>query len=223
MVSTACGGPRQTRDERGFTLVEFMIAAAITIAVLGGTITLATQIQQGYSTQLDDVTVEEEARFTLDWIARLMRSAGSNPYSIALSPCPVANTPFAALTLDPNGNGIQDDVRVHSDNNPADGLLIGAAGACTQLSEDVTIAHDPVNLVITRNDRGDPAGVTTMTEPIFTQLLFTYLNEARAPTTTATAVAWAQIRVTGRSRAFNSITREFTTSSLETEVRLRTR
>ena len=30
---------------------------------------LATQMQQAYSTQLDDATVEEEVRFSLDWIA----------------------------------------------------------------------------------------------------------------------------------------------------------
>ena len=69
-------------DARGFTLVEFMIAALITTAVLGGTVVLATQLQQGYSTQLDDVLVEQEARFALDWIARILRSAGSNPYLV---------------------------------------------------------------------------------------------------------------------------------------------
>ena len=225
MVSTTRTHSLPRHGERGFTLVEFMIASAITVAVLGATVGLATQLQQGYSTQLDDATVEQEARFTLDWIARIMRSAGSNPYTITLSPC--SGTPaFQALDLDPNLNGIQDDVRVQADINPPDGLIIGVAGACTtnpELGEDVTIAHDPATLVITRRDHAVDAAGVTMTEPIFTELLFTYLDTARAATTTAATVAYAQIRITGRSRAFNPITQEFPTSSLETEVRLRVR
>lgn len=210
-------------DERGFTLVEFMIAGAISIAVLGGTVALATQIQQGYSTQLDDVAVEEEARFALDWIARVLRPAGSNPYGIVLSPCPAASTAFQGLRLDPNANGIQDDVRVQADINPPNGLLVGAAAACTEQGEDITIAHDIAASTITRRDHAIDASGVAMTPPIFTQLRFTYLNAARAATTTPAAIVYAQIRVTGRSEALNPITLQNTTATLETEVRLRTR
>ena len=71
MVDTRRTTRRRTLgDARGFTLVEFMIAALIMTAVLGGTVMLASQLQQGYSTQLDDVVVEQEVRYALDWIAR---------------------------------------------------------------------------------------------------------------------------------------------------------
>ena len=224
MVTVTRKGRSGMLGESGFTLIEAMIAAAISTAVLGGTVLLATQIQQAYSTQLDGVTVEEEARFTLDWIARVMRSAGSNPYAITLSPCPDANTTFQAIRLDPNGNGLEDDVRVQADINPANGLLVGSAGDCgAEQWEDITIAHDPNSLVITKRDHAvDVAGVT-MTEPIFTELLFTYLDVARVATTSEAAIAYAQIRVTGQSKARHPITGVFTTSSLEMEVRLRGR
>lgn len=224
MVTVTHKGRSAVHGESGFTLVEFMIAAAITTAVLGGTVALATQLQQAYSTQLDDATVQEEARFTLDWIARIMRSAGSNPYTITLSPCPDANTTFQAIRLDPNANGLQDDVRVQADINPPNGLLVGAAGNCAaEQEEDITIAHDPVNFVITKRDHAvDVAGVT-MTEPIFTGLVFTYFTAAGVATTSAAALAYARIRVTGRSKARHPITGQFTISSLETEVRLRGR
>ena len=75
------------KDIRGFTLVEFLIAMAITAAVLGGTVALASQIQRSYSTQLDDTTAEEEVRFALDWIAQALRNAGTNPYNISVSTC----------------------------------------------------------------------------------------------------------------------------------------
>lgn len=214
---------RSLGEEGGFTLVEFMIAGAISIVVLGGTVMLATQIQQGYSTQLDDVTAEEEARFALDWIARVLRPAGSNPYGIVLSACPVANTAFQGLRLDPNANGIQDDVRIQADINPPNGLLVGASAVCTEQGEDITIAHDPEDLVITRRDHAVDAAGVAMTEPIFTALLFTYLNAARTTTTDPDAIVYAQVSLTAQSKAFNPITQEYTTSTLQTEVRLRTR
>lgn len=224
MVNRAGARSPRLASQSGFTLVEFMIAAGITIAVLGGTIALATQLQQGYTTQLEDATVEEEARFTLDWIARIMRSAGANPYTISLSPCPDANTTFQALRLDPNGNGIQDDVRVQADINPPNGLLVGAAGDCdAETGEDITIAHDVDNRVITKRDHAVDAAGVPMTEPIFTELLFTYLTSARVATTNPAAVAYVQIRVTGRSRNLNPITQEFTLATMDTEVRLRVR
>ena len=146
---------RSAGDDRGFTLIEFLIAAGISLAVVGATVALTARMQQAYSTDLDDVAVEEEARYALDWIARLLRSAGSNPYGITLSPCPVANTTFQALRLDPNGNGAQDDVRIQGDINPPNGLLGGAAGNCAaEPGEDVTIALDAANRVITSQNNG---------------------------------------------------------------------
>jgi Tfp pilus assembly protein PilW len=200
-----------------------MIAAAITTAVLGATVTLATQLQQTYSTELDDATVGQEGRFALDWIARVLRSAGSNPYSITISPCPDANTAFQAIRLDPNGNGLEDDVRVQADINPPNGLLVGSAADCTEELEDIEIAHDPDTLVITKQDRAVDAEPVTMTEPIFTALLFAYLDAAGAETAVVGSIASVQIQVTGQSKARNPITGQSTNFSLATEVRLRGR
>ena len=116
--------------DAGFTLIEFMIAGALTTLVLGSTIMLATQIQQAYGTQLDDATVEQEARFALEWIARDLRSAGSDPYLII----PVEQE----VWLDPNGGGDTDDsIRIQADINPPDGDIADEA-------ENVTIAFDSV-------------------------------------------------------------------------------
>ncbi len=201
---------RHLGDERGFTLVEFMIAAAIMTAVLGGTVVLATQIQQTYGTQLDDATVEQEARYVLDWIARDLRSAASDPYNIIPD--------NQEVWLDPNAGADPDDsIRVQADINPPDGLLVGQ-------DENITIALDPVNSVITRQDpnAADPAALA-MTESIFTDLRFTYLDAARAVTANSQLVAYVQVQVTAQSRGRNLYTGEFTSSTLATEVRLRTR
>jgi prepilin-type N-terminal cleavage/methylation domain-containing protein len=195
--------------EGGFTLVEFMIAAAIMTIVLGGTVMLATQIQQAYGTQLDDVAVEQEARYALDWIARDLRSAASDPYTI------IPNN--QEVWIDPNAGADPDDsIRVQADVNPPDGDIADER-------ENITIAIDSVNRVITRRDHAvDVAGVA-MTEAIFTDLRFTHLNAARVATAVPELVAYVQVQVTAQSRARNPFTGTFTSSTLATEVRLRTR
>jgi len=193
------------RSEAGFTIIEFMIAMAITTAVLGATVGLATQIQQAYTSDLDNVAVEQEVRYSLDWITRYIRSAGSNPYSCV---------PFQAIWIDPNGNDEDDDVRVQADINQD-----GTDGDCTDPEEDVTIALDPANDVITL-DTG--AGAVAMTDPIITNLEFTYLDENHNPTTAEAQIAYVGIAVSGQSEG-RSTTTGFTEFTLSTEVRLRAR
>jgi type II secretory pathway component PulJ len=211
-------------NERGFTLIEFLIAALITTAVLGGTVMLAAQLQQAYTTQLDDVTVEEEARFSLDWIEQAIRNAGSNPYTIGVSGCAAAA--FTAIGIDPDGDGANDDIRIHADINPPNGLLGGVAGACNEATEDVTIAYDNVNLVITRRDNNVDAAAVVMTEPVITNLLFTYLDSAGNVTANPNAVAYVRVSVTGKSVPKQNLydaDNAFTTTTLQTEVHIRTR
>ena len=186
-----------------------MIATALTTIVLGSTVMLATQIQEAYGTQLDDATVEQEARYALEWIARDLRSAGSDPYLIPIG---------QAIWLDPNGGADTDDsIRVQADINPPDGDILDER-------ENVTIAFDAANSVITRQDSNatDPSAVA-MTEAIFTDLSFTFLDASRTATTSSPLVAYVQVQVTAQSEARNPITGVFTTSTLLTEVRLRTR
>lgn len=202
---------RHAQSESGFTLVEFMIAAAITAGVLGSTMVLAMQIQEAYGTQLEGATVEQEARYALDWIARDLRSAGSDPYLVIDA--------GQELLIDPNGGADADDsIRVQADINPSDGDI-------TDASENVTIAFDPVNSVITRQDSNNAVDATAvaMTEPIITDLSFTLLDASRAVTAIASQVAFVQVQITAQSRGRNVNTGDFTTSTLSTEVRLRTR
>ena len=203
------GARRPALDEQGFTLVELMIAVGIITAVMGATAMMATQIQQGYGTQLDDAAAEQEARYALDWIARDLQSAGSDPYrSIADGD---------EIRVDPNGGMDTDDsIRITADINPPDGLL--GAG------EDVVIAFDAANGVITRQDllAVDPTA-QVMTESLFTDVSFTLLDEARAMTASPLLAAFIQVQVTTRSAGRNAATCAFTASTLGTEVRLQAR
>jgi prepilin-type N-terminal cleavage/methylation domain-containing protein len=189
--------------EAGFTLIEFIIAMAITTVVLGATVGLAATIQQAYTSDFDDVAVEQEVRYSLDWIARYLRPAGSNPYSCAV---------FQPIWIDPNGTGTNNNVRVQADINPPD-------GDCTDAEEDVTIALDTARNVITLNTG---AGAVDMTDPIITNLVFTYMDSSHNPTANEMQIAYVGIAVTGQSRGRDTNT-GFTTFTLSSEVRIRTR
>lgn len=195
-------------SEKGFTLVEFMIAALVMSFVLGGTVMLATQLQQSYSTQLDEAALEQEARYALDWIARDLRQATSDPYHEIDSD--------QELFIDPNGGGDPDDsIRIQADINPPDGVL-------DDDGENVTIEFDAVNGVITREDT---IATTTedMTDGIFTDLQFTFLDSSRTATTDPDNVAYVRVQVTAQSRAWNSNLGERPSFTLAKEVRVRSR
>ena len=115
--------------------------------------------------------------------------------------------------MDPNGTGNDNNVRVQADINPPD-------GDCTDSEEDVTIALDTARNVITL-DTG-PGAPVDMTDPIITNLVFTYLDSSHNPTAAEAQVAYVGIAVTGRSRGRDT-NMAFTTFTLSSEVRIRTR
>jgi Tfp pilus assembly protein PilW len=202
---------RLLESESGFTLVEFIVSSLILMIVLGGSLTLATQIQQAYQFQTDDTAVEQEARYALDWIARDLRSAASDPYSVIASK--------QGIFLDPNGGADTDDsIRIQADINPTDGDIADAG-------ENVTIALDAVNRVITRADTNSAApAAAAMTDTIFTDLSFTFLDASRTVTANSDLVAYIHVQVTARSRGRNArATGGSTIATLATEVRVRTR
>ena len=224
-------------SEKGFTLIEFMITAAIMAAVLGGTIALASQVQRSYTTDLDDVVVEQEVRFALDWITRVLRSAGSNPYDLETSQCPSVGTVFQAVDVDPNANGAVDDIRIKADITGAagapDSLLGGTGGACDQEGEDVIIAYDDDAMTITIEDQNTDGAPRTMTEPLITDLEFVYYNSSHTvlcgdpcadpDNIDPDLVTYVKVRVTGQSEAYNLHLGDRPETTLESEVRIRTR
>lgn len=212
---------RHASGEAGFSLVELMISMVVALAVLGAASTLAGGVQRTYQHQLHDVTVEQEARYALDWMSRTIISAGSNPYGVNVTDCPSTGTAIQAIRLDPDGDGVNDDIRVQGDTGRPNGLIVGTAGACNEPNEDITIAHDAANSVITRRDIAVDAAPIAMTDGIFTQLRFTYLTANRLPTAVPGSIRFVRISVQGRSRGRNPHTGQQTVFALQQDVRLR--
>jgi type II secretory pathway component PulJ len=84
---------RQLGSEDGFTLVEVLIAAVLMIVVLGATLTALTSFQKSTATNQRQNSGQDEARQTLDLLARDLRNLAS----------PVNETPEAV-----DRNGAQD-------------------------------------------------------------------------------------------------------------------
>lgn len=209
------------RHEHGFSMIELMIAMLVSMLVLGSAASVISAVQNTYAHQMDDATVEQEARFAMDWIRRTIEQAGSNPYSVSVTDCPSAGTAVQAIRMDPDGDGLPDDIRVQADAGIPDGLIVGSTGSCTQADEDVTIAHNPAANTITRFDRGTDGAPVAWTDGVFTGLTFQYLDSSMTATAFSGAVRIIRVTITGRSRSARPGMAEGTTFTLESDVRLK--
>jgi type II secretory pathway pseudopilin PulG len=218
-ITRARRGARRP-GEAGFSMLELLVATAISTTVLGVTVMVSTQMQERFRFETDLAAVRAEAQYALDWILRDLRGAGANPYGIEVSGCPVNGTPFNAIQRDPGGTGLQDNVRVQADVNPPNGVIGGLAGACTEANEDITIAHDAVRSVITRRDNNGGAAVA-MTDDVITRLRFTYLDAMREQALTEPAISFVRVAVTARTRIASPNTRARVEVTAQDEIRVR--
>jgi len=118
MVDPRPSNQASTGAERGFSLVELLIAMVVTLLVVGGATMLAGQMQGAYRSQMESASAQQDARFAIEQVERYLRAAGNNPYRLRTTPCPVAGTAVVAIQLDPDGDGVNDDIRLQMDANP---------------------------------------------------------------------------------------------------------
>src|SRR5688500_15009205 len=223
-------------NDRGFTLVELLVATVTMTVVLGAAVALTSQVQNGYRRQLEDSAAEQEGRYALDWISRHLRGTANDPYGIGNVPgfsnCPVANTAIQGIQFDPDNDNLDDDVRLMTDANPPDGLFGGVgdvAGSCNQANEDITITHDPAADTITFLDNNTGGVVATRTDTVIEDLTFVFLNSGRVPIDTDDPLAnpanvvWVETRIRIRTRTIDPATGQPMTRLMSSEVRVRSR
>lgn len=223
------------RNDRGFSLVELLVATTTMIVVLGAAVAMTSQVQNGYRRQLEDSAAEQEGRYALDWIGRYLRGASNDPYGKVGTPlipgltaCPVNNTVITPFIFDPDNDDIDDDIRLMTDANPPDGLFGGSLGLCNQANEDVTISHDPVNETIQFLDNNTGAAVATRTDTVIDDLRFVFRDSSRNLIATNVAtnqanVMYVEARITIRTRTLDVSTGQPVRRTLFSEVKVRSR
>jgi Tfp pilus assembly protein PilW len=210
-------------SECGFSLTELLLALVVSMSVVGAATLLAGRMQTSYRAQLEGAAAQQEGRNALEWIERYLRAAGNNPYRVQTTDCPAAGTPFLGFRLDPNGDGVHSDVRLQMDASPVDGLIGGSDGNCTEANEDLTIAYDAQNRVITVRDHNVGGNPQVRTDALIDGLEFVYRDPNRAVTTLAGNIAFVETILTVRSRIDDLQTGEPMTFTLRSEVRVRNR
>jgi len=229
------------RNERGFTLAELLVATMITTVVLGGAVMLTSSVQQSFRRQIEDSAGEQEGRYALDWVSRLIRAAGNNTYGLPLMDdngtpadtaddvpippqCAAADVGYAWLIMNPDGVNGNDDIRLQTDSNPPDGILGGAdAGSCNQRNEDVTVSYDAATSSITFRDNNFAGAEEVRTDAVIDALNFVFKDVNHNPTANAANVIYVETQVTVRTRTINPYTMLPETRLLTQEVRLRGR
>ncbi len=215
--------------ERGFTLVELLVATVVSMMVLGGAVALTSQVQNGYRRQVEAAAAEQEGRYALEWIGKLLRTAGNNPFPAATAlgtNCPGAPGPaplaVQAIRFDPNADGENNDIRLQTDANPPDGLIGGAvAGTCDQANEDVTISYDAGNRAIVFYDNNLAPVASIRTDAVIDDLLFVFYDANHAITASEAQVRYVETRITVRTRTIDPATGLPVTRTISSEVRVR--
>jgi type II secretory pathway pseudopilin PulG len=205
-------------NERGFTLAELMVASTVTMLVLGGAVALTSQVQNSYRRQIEDAAAEQEGRYALEWVSRLIRGAGNNPFQLPPAPdppppavptnqtgnCPVAGTEYRWVIMDPNSDLVNDDIRLQTDSNPPDGVLGGTgAGLCTQGGEDVTVSYNSATRSITFLDNNLGGTASIRTDAVIDGLTFIYREADRDIATTNATVFYVETQIRVRTRTLD--------------------
>jgi prepilin-type N-terminal cleavage/methylation domain-containing protein len=113
------------KKQKGFSLIELMLAMTITLLLLGVLAGILSGIQKEYNNQNPRMIAIHNANTAMDTIIRLVRMAGTKPPQ-----CTTLN--LTALTpSQAAGSGIYSRLRIQADWNPADCALTG-------VEEDVT-------------------------------------------------------------------------------------
>jgi Tfp pilus assembly protein PilW len=219
---------RLISNERGFTLIEMLVASTVTMLILGGAVAITNQVQASFTRQIEDAAAEQEGRYALEWVSRMIRSAGNNPYALppvvgGTGACPAANTPYSWLVINPLAHATDDNIRIQTDSNPPDGILGGTAGTCDQANEDVTVSYSAASRSITFLDNNLGGTASIRTDAVIDGLNFVYRDAGHAVTANAANVIYVETQVTVRTRLVDSLTGLPATRVLTQEVRIRGR
>lgn len=150
-----CDDMRSRRANRGFSLIELMIALVLGLLVVGAAISMFLTNSQTFRATENLSRIQENLRVSFELMARDLREAGGNPCNSTVAPVNILKTPHAFWSDWPDGIRGFDDSSSASFINPALGYGSGTG--------DRVAGTDAVEV---KSARATGAHVTTqMTSP----------------------------------------------------------
>jgi prepilin-type N-terminal cleavage/methylation domain-containing protein len=197
--------PAPGRDERGFTLVELLIACATLGILLAGAV---MAVQAGLATSrvgTGKVEAAQNVRTALERMVREIRTAGYDPRAANFSAVTAQTGSSVTIQLDRNGNGVIDAPAAPCDAN-------GEQVRFQLVGSQIVRSSDPGN-----------AGCDQALADGVVSLAFTYLDATGVVTGTAAAVRTVTIAVTSAPAGVAAAERGPMTASMQDRVSFRNR
>jgi Tfp pilus assembly protein PilW len=91
-------------DDPGFVLVEFLVAAALTLIISTGIYSVLAEIQRWTSYQREVQDVSFNARSALETVERILRQAGNNPHNISMTGISIGDSTHVHIQSDLTGS-----------------------------------------------------------------------------------------------------------------------
>lgn len=125
-------------NQRGFSLVELMIAVMLSLVLLGAVIQVFLSSRQTYELSDDLSRIQENGRFSLEFLAQNIRMAGYSPggQENQLSFLNTACAEFNPCTDDGGANN-SDRIAVRLNPPPDDGSEIDCTGAAVGADDEI--------------------------------------------------------------------------------------
>jgi len=220
-------------DQRGFTLIELMLATALLGFVMAGLLSLLTASQSAYARGTNTIDAQQNARVALDRLSKEIREAGFHPRPPDTTP---STCPPGASGLYPSGGGTNapcwsfypiisqsatgftaqydwnGDSVITTSAKVNDSLTCPTGTACR--GEQVIYALSGQNL--TRREIQVDATPVVIASGI-TGLTFTYLRDDGTTATTSEQIRSVRISITATSGTDGS------SATMTDQIRLRNR
>ena len=161
-------------QESGFTLVELLIAMAISGIVLGAAVNTFIAQRWSYALQEQVTEMTQGTRAAMELVTREVRMAGYNP----------ARTSFDGITYDPTHVHIRADLNGDGDTADADETIVYAYNTATQqIMREVDGSSQPMvdHIQAFTFDYVDGAGTSTTTTANIRQIRLTITARTAKP------------------------------------------
>lgn len=193
------------RNERGYTLAEMLVSAAVIALVLAGLLSLLMSGQQSYTAGAGRAEAQQSARLVMERMVREIRTAGHDPLGTAA---------FAAVTALGGGTGFI----LRNDWNGNGVIEVGITQLIDGVARGEQITYTFAGTTLTRQESAVDGAAVTVTDRVSSAVL-AYLDANDTVVGTPSGVNAANIRTVQLDITTQP---DFTTAGTVTQVAVRT-